>query len=59
MFVIDCPVHGGRVLVPETRIRALANTAGGIVVVVHCWCGTMVRLRTGRRGAGEHQVSNL
>ncbi|HEY8452414.1 MAG: hypothetical protein FWJ70_07410 [Micromonosporaceae bacterium] len=48
VLAIDCPVHARRVLVPPSRIRSLSNTATGIVVVVECWCGAVVRLRTGR-----------
>lgn len=51
MFVIDCPTHGSRVLLSERRVRALANTERGVLVVVECWCGTHVRLRTGARSA--------
>lgn len=57
MFLIDCPTHGRRVLVPPSRIRSLHNVAGGILVELECWCGTQVTLRTGRgatlAGAGR------
>lgn len=49
MFTIDCPSHGSPVLLPETRIRGLRNTAAGILLEIECWCGTHVTIRTGRR----------
>jgi hypothetical protein len=51
MFPIECPHHGSRVMVPETRIRGLRNTAHGILLDLECWCGTHVTIRTGRRRA--------
>jgi hypothetical protein len=36
------------VLLPESRIRALHNTDHGIVVVVECFDGERIVLRTGR-----------
>jgi hypothetical protein len=62
MFTIDCPTHGSRVLVTETRIRDLHNTGQQILVNVECWCGTEVTLRTGRRSGTARvaaQGSNL
>lgn len=58
MFTIECPQHGSRVLVTETRIRSLRNTKGQILLDVECWCGTQVTLRTGRRSPAI-QGSNL
>lgn len=49
MFVIECPQHGSQVLVTERRIRALRNTARGILLEVECWCGQRVVIRTGQR----------
>ncbi|HEY8475007.1 MAG TPA: hypothetical protein VIL37_20615 [Natronosporangium sp.] len=49
MFAIDCPRHRTRVMVPERRIRGLANTAAGILLEVECWCGARVLIQTGRR----------
>lgn len=49
MLAIECLRHGARVMVPETRIRGLRNTAHGILLQVECWCGTHVAIRTGRR----------
>jgi hypothetical protein len=48
MFVIDCPRHGSKVLVFETRIRSLTNTDTDIVLDVECWCGQHVTIHTGR-----------
>lgn len=48
MFVVDCPTHRSPVLLPVSRIRALANTETGIRVLVECWCGACLHLRTGR-----------
>jgi DNA-directed RNA polymerase subunit RPC12/RpoP len=48
MFAIECPRHGHRVLVPETRIRGLHNTPRGIRLEIECWCGARVTVRTGR-----------
>ena len=36
-------------MVPERRIRGLANTAAGILLEVECWCGARVLIQTGRR----------
>jgi hypothetical protein len=68
MFTIECPndeAHSdasrrrSRVLVTETRIRALRNTADGILLDIECWCGQWVTLRTGRRVAAPGYGSNL
>jgi hypothetical protein len=48
VFPINCPTHRSEVLVPPTRIRGLRNTGHGILLVIECWCGTHVALRTGR-----------
>jgi hypothetical protein len=36
------------VLVGIRRIRSLINTESGIVLVIECYCGMRVVLRTGR-----------
>lgn len=51
MFAIECPRHRSRVLVPASRIRGLHNDPRGILLMLECWCGTLVTLRTGRRPA--------
>jgi len=48
MLLIFCPRHASRVMVPTSRIRDLRNTEAGILLLVECWCGERVRLRTGR-----------
>ena len=48
MLSISCPSHGSRVLLGTRRIRSLINTESGIVLVIECYCGTRVVLRTGR-----------
>jgi hypothetical protein len=48
MFVIDCPVHGSKVLVGTRRIRSLVNTSSGILLDVECYCGARVTAGTGR-----------
>jgi len=48
MLSISCPSHGSRVLVGIRRIRSLINTESGIVLVIECYCGMRVVLRTGR-----------
>jgi hypothetical protein len=45
---VHCPRHRSEVLLPESRIRALHNTDHGIVVVVECFDGERIVLRTGR-----------
>lgn len=39
MFVVNCPTHGGRVLIWTSQIEAIRNTDRGIEVVYHCTCG--------------------
>lgn len=48
MLLISCPRHAARVIVPTSRIRDLRNTEAGILLMVECWCGERVRIRTGR-----------
>lgn len=52
MFGVHCPRHGTRVLLTERRIRAVHNTAGGIVVEVECYDGERILLVTGRTAVG-------
>jgi hypothetical protein len=59
MFAVECPAHRGRVLIPETRIRALHNTAAGILVTVECWCGAHLTIRTGRAAAAAPPRTSL
>lgn len=40
MFSVDCPTHGGRVLLSERAIAALVNTDHGIEMHWRCTCGT-------------------
>ncbi len=51
MLAAHCPTHGKKVLLPESRIRALVNTERGIVVKLECYDGTEIVLRTGRSTA--------
>ncbi|MET7426354.1 hypothetical protein [Dactylosporangium sp. NPDC005555] len=51
MFVIDCPIHGSRVLLSERRIRALRNTDAGVLLALECYCGHVERIHTGRARA--------
>jgi hypothetical protein len=48
VFAVECHRHGRRVLLPQTRIRGLYNTAIGILVQLECWCGARLTVRTGR-----------
>lgn len=48
MFAVFCPFHRTRVLLSERRIRAVHNTADGIVIEVECHDGARIRLVTGR-----------
>jgi|SoiMetStandDraft_2_1073263.scaffolds.fasta_scaffold2605831_1 hypothetical protein len=54
MLNIYCPTHESEVLVTERRIRQLRNTRLGIILDVECYCGTHVKVLTGRnRSAGK------
>ncbi len=48
MLTVHCPRHGTRVLLSERRIRAVHNTADGIVIEVECHDGARIRMVTGR-----------
>jgi hypothetical protein len=39
MFSVRCPRHGRRVLLDAGSIDAVVNTADGVLVHWHCWCG--------------------
>jgi hypothetical protein len=51
MFDVDCPVHGCTVLLPISRLRGMANTERGIVLVFECYDGARIELVTGRAPA--------
>ena len=51
MFAAHCPTHGKKVLLPQSRIRSLANTDRGIVVRLECYDGTEIVVVTGRSQA--------
>ncbi|MFI5908541.1 hypothetical protein [Dactylosporangium sp. NPDC051541] len=48
MFVIDCPAHRARMILPVERIRGLHNTDAGILLDLECYCGHVAHIRTGR-----------
>ena len=48
MFSVQCPQHGGEVLLPERRIESLRNTMSGIEVRWVCYCGHRGSFMTGR-----------
>ncbi|MDN5751287.1 MAG: hypothetical protein L0H64_22755 [Pseudonocardia sp.] len=48
MFTVFCPRHGTRVLLSERRVRAVHNTADGIVVEIECHDGARILTVTGR-----------
>ena len=56
MLSAYCPRHGSRVILSERRIRAVHNTADGIVLEVECYDGERIMLVTGR-AASEGSVS--
>jgi hypothetical protein len=49
MFDIDCPRHGGRVLVPASHLVDLTSGADGVHARLRCWCGEIVAWRGRRR----------
>lgn len=53
MLTVFCPRHNARVLLSERRIRAVHNTADGIVVEVECHDGARVLTVTGRALGGS------
>lgn len=48
MFSIQCPVHGGEVLLGERRVTGVENSGGRITVRWTCWCGHRGSHVTGR-----------
>jgi hypothetical protein len=48
MFEVFCPSHQTRVLLGTGRIEAMRNTAEGVIVEWHCWCGHRGRSLGGR-----------
>jgi hypothetical protein len=54
MYIIDCPHHGKRTIVPLDAIRSLENTPQGIVLEIECWCGGIVTVVTGRAAPAGH-----
>ena len=59
MLTARCPRDGVRVLLSNDRIRALHNTADGIVVELECHDGEYVVVVTGRRATGESPGARL
>jgi hypothetical protein len=51
MVTAYCPRHRARVLLSERRIRAVHNTADGVVLEVECHDGERILLVTGRQVA--------
>jgi hypothetical protein len=51
MFAIECPRHGRRVLLDESRIEVQTNGPDGPVTHWRCWCGARGRLVRGRTPA--------
>jgi hypothetical protein len=49
MFTVDCPRHGGRVLIWPSGIDGIDNVDGCIEVRYHCTCGHRGVWVTGRR----------
>ena len=49
MFAVHCPHHGGRVLLDDSSVLAIVNTATAIVVHWQCTCGELGTTETGRR----------
>ena len=48
MFDNNCQVCATRVLIFESQVSSVANTAAGIEVRFTCWCGTEQTQVTGR-----------
>ena len=48
MFDNNCQVCATRVLIFESQVTSVANTAAGIEVRFICWCGTEQTQVTGR-----------
>lgn len=48
MFDNNCQVCATRVLIFESQVTSVANTAAGIEVRFTCWCGTEQTQVTGR-----------
>ena len=48
MFSVYCPRHGSDVLLSESRINGLDNSAGDITVRWTCYCGHAGASHTGR-----------
>ena len=48
MFTVDCPAHRSKVLLSETRLRALKPVATGLQMEWECWCGHRGASLTGR-----------
>ena len=57
MLAVDCPGHGGRVLVALDGLEAVRNTAVGIEVWWRCPCGTRGVACLGRPARRSGQVS--
>ena len=49
MFAHHCTACDKRLLIFPSQVRALTNTADGIVVEFTCWCGAEQTWVTGRR----------
>jgi len=50
MFSIQCPRHGGRVLLFAENIEAVVNTASGVEIHWRCTCDETGIERVTRRG---------
>ncbi len=48
MLTAYCPRHDATLLFQVSRIDVLRNTAQGIEVEMHCYCGEHLVLRRGR-----------
>jgi hypothetical protein len=49
MFVVDCHIHGTRVLLDWSRIEAMRDSDEGPVLDWRCWCGALGSLIAGAR----------
>jgi hypothetical protein len=49
MFVVDCQIHGGRVLLDWSRIEGMRDSDEGPVLDWRCWCGACGSLIAGVR----------
>ena len=56
MFDNNCQVCATRVLIFESQVTSVANTAAGIEVRFTCWCGSEQTQVTGRVARRDRQT---